>query len=107
MRQGRIQSAPAAGGGAMSLICGPSNTRVLVHITVDQGIGYVTDQQGAAPLTGIAVTPQMALILRVEDYGDIVHHALYGSNANGAAQFGFIEIQDTQSSISGSRAGVT
>jgi hypothetical protein len=85
----------------MLQIVGSSDTRVLLHITVDLGIGYITDQAGAAPLSGMVVTPSMPLIMRVEDYGDMLHHAWFGSNANGAAQFGHIEIQDTPPSRSG------
>ncbi len=95
MRRGSLRSVPAKAGGAMTEICSPSDKRVLAHFSIDAGIGYIIDQQGSPALNGMVVTPQKDLILRIEDYGDLVHHGFYGTDATGGSKFGFIEVQES------------
>jgi hypothetical protein len=92
MLTGSITGVPKVGNMALTELVGRAQSRVMLQFSVDAGILYVTDLPGAAPLVGYPVTPQAPLILRVEDVGDLVTHAFFGSSSLGNAQAGTVEV---------------
>jgi hypothetical protein len=83
-------SVPVGSTTAKVQLCGASNGRVALKITVDAGTAYVTDSASAAAGQGYVVTPSAPLTLLYELEGDIVRHAWYGSATNALANFGVL-----------------
>ena len=69
-------------------LCSAAQGRSKLVITIDSGVGYVTDSASAPGGVGEVVTPSAPLVYtRVED-GDMVDHAFYGSSSTNTAKFG-------------------
>jgi hypothetical protein len=75
-------------------LVGASSTRLTLSVTIDSGIGYVTDVQGAGPGVGIVVTPSAPLHLHYRDYGDVVRHRWLGSSSLNTSLFGVLETHE-------------
>ena len=102
MKTGSISGNAGVDSLALTQLVGRASTRVMLQITVDAGVLYVTDQPNAAPGTGYPVTPQAPLVLTEEDHGDLVTHTFYGSSSGATANAGTIEIFGDGSQRTGS-----
>lgn len=91
---------------ALTQLVGRGQSRVLLQITCDSGVMFVTDNPGAAAQTGYPVTPQAPLILRVEEHGDLVTHDFYGSSGSLSINAGTIEVF-ASGAAEGNRVGVS
>lgn len=73
-----------------------SEKRAQLGISIDTGIGYVSDSAGAGPAQGFVITPNSPLWLDRLASGDILSHAWYGSATLNTAQWGLIEIEEAK-----------
>lgn len=75
-------------------LVGASDKRLSLSVSIDSGVGYITDRPQAGPGTGFVVTPSAPVHLRYADYGDIVRHSWFGSASVNTALFGVLETHD-------------
>lgn len=94
MRSGNVFQRGGAVATAPIELVGPSMTRARLQITIDAGVGYLTDFSNAAVGVGYIVTPDSPFIVDVETHGDMIHHPWYGSADNAARLFGVLELME-------------
>lgn len=95
-RTGNVISIPPGGALVTRQLIPASLRRQVLGISIDTGIGYVSDSAAATGAQGFVVTPEAPLWLDKITAGDLLHHAWYCAATLNTAQWGLIELEDSQ-----------